>query len=137
MSMFAFRASMFCIFLNYGMLTANWIGTLMFPSNSPQLSVWTGNIFANTSVFAILSSGNILQTLAMTAGVLALFSFSLLIPTIPFVFCFFMLSGFISASYIWQLHLPLLFTAPITMGLMIMFYVGASQYAARSSFSGS
>jgi hypothetical protein len=137
MSMMAYKGTMYMVFFNYAMMIANWIGSFIFPNSSPQIVTYGGSILSGIDIFATLSNGNIIQTLALTAGVLTLFAFSLLIPTIPFVFTFFALSGFITASYIWQLHLPLIFTTPITMGIAIVYYAGAAQYAARSSFQGS
>lgn len=138
MSMFAYRASMFMVFFDYAMLIVNGlIAPAIFPDTVSGVTPWAGQILSGTDIFAKLSGGDTIQILALTAGVLALFAFSLLVPTIPFVFTFFMLTGFVTNSYIGQLNLPPLIEAPIIMGIQITFFVGASQYAARSTFQGS
>lgn len=130
MSMMTYRATMFMIFFNYAMLIANWIGSGVFPSSSPQLDTAPG-------IEGIINSLSFLPDLLLTAGVLALFAFSLLIPTIQFVSMFLRLSTVVTGIYIAQLPLPLVFTVPLTMGVFIVYYMGISQYAARSTFQGS
>lgn len=135
--MMGYRASMFMIFFNYGMIIANWIGTYIFPTDTPQVATAGIPILGGIEVFQAFSSMNTIITLLLTAGVLALFAFSLLIPTIPFVFMFFGLSAIITNVYIWQLPLPTVFLLPISMGITIVYYVGITQYASRSTFMGS
>lgn len=137
MAMMAYRASMFMIFFNYAMIIANWIASVIFPTNTPVVDTSGTIILTGTEVFEGFSSVATITSLAMTAGVLALFAFSLLIPTIPFVYMFFALSGIITNVYIWQLPLPDVFLLPISMGITIIYYVGITQYSARSSFQGS
>ena len=137
MSMMAYRSTMFMVFFNYGMMIANYIATYVFPTNTPQIATAGIPILGGIEIFQAFSSTNTIITLLLTAGVLALFAFSLLIPTIPFVFLFFGLSAVITNVYIWQLPLPSVFLLPISMGITIIYYVGITQYAARSSFMGS
>lgn len=137
MSMMSYRATMFMIFFNYAMMIANYIGSVVFPTDTPQVATAGIPILGGIEVFQAFSSTNTIITLLLTAGVLALFAFSLLIPTIPFVFMFFGLSAVITNVYIWQLPLPSVFLLPISMGITIIYYVGITQYAARSSFMGS
>ncbi len=154
-NMMAYRTSMFLIFFNYSMILANYIGTIIFPDGSPHISTYDGTLLRGTEAFASFGSVDTILGLLLTAGVLALFAFSLLIPTIPFIFMFFALNGIISAYYINQL-IPAcsaasggiasscvagtsvsIFSVPLTMGLAIVYYIGISQYAARSSLQGS
>ena len=146
MSMMAYRATMFMIFFNYAMMTANYIGKYIFPDILTEVKVSCAAGLCNNSSFygsgIFTSLSNMLDvsdisTLLLTAGVLALFTFSLLIPTIPFVFAFFALSGIVTGAYITDLPLPWVFKIPIITGVAIIYYVGISQYAARSTFSGS
>jgi hypothetical protein len=113
------------------MTIANYIGSIVFPDGNPV--VQTSSIID----YAVSSLSGMLVTLTLTAGVLALFAFSLLIPTIPFIIAFFALSAILTSVYIVQLGLPLVFTAPIIAGVAITYYMGIAQYAARSSFQGS
>ena len=140
MSMMAYKATMFMVFFNYAMLLVNAvIAPMIFPG---------GNVVPTTADIPILGSteefGNdpivkTITTLMLTAGVLALFAFSLLIPTVPFVFMFFGLSAIVTNVYIWQLRniIPNEFLIPASMGITIIYYVGITQYASRSTFSGS
>ena len=144
MSMMAYRATMFMVFFNYGMMIANYIGEYMFSDTKIKVSCAAGLCnnasFYGSGVFTSLSSMlNVsdISTLLLTAGVLALFAFSLLIPTIPFVFAFFALSAIITEFYVVDLPLPWVFKIPIITGVAIVYYVGISQYAARSTFQGS
>src|SRR3989304_4847783 len=115
MAMMAYRATMFMIFFNYAMIIANYIGTLIFPSDGAQVATASVPILGSISAFTGNSIIATLTTLFLTAGVLALFAFSLLVPTIPFVFMFFALSGIITNVYVWQLPLPTVFLLPISM----------------------
>ena len=154
-NMMAYRTSMFLIFFNYAMSLAIYIGTIIFPDGSPELSTYSGEVLRGVEIFSKFGSVSTLPDLLLTAGVLALFAFSLLIPTIPFMFMFFALNGIISAYYINQM-IPAcseasggiasscvagtsvsIFSVPLTMGLAIVYYIGISQYAARSSLQGS
>ena len=141
MSMMAYKATMFMVFFNYAMIIATYIGSVVFPgAATTQPATYGGAILQGTSIFSNFSSAsgvNTLSTIALTAGVLALFAFSLLIPTIPFVFLFFGLSGIITNIYIYQLPLDNMFLFPISIGVTIVYYVGITQYAARSAFQGS
>ncbi len=150
MSMMAFRATMFMVFFNYAMMIANYIGGYIFPEVSgipktelevscaaglcSNASFYGSGVF--TSLAGMLNVSDI-STLLLTAGVLALFAFSLLIPTIPFVFAFFALSGIITSMFVANLPLPWVFKIPLITGVAIVYYVGISQYAARSTFQGS
>jgi hypothetical protein len=140
MAMMAYRATMFMVFFNYAMMTANYIGKYIFPDQATTVKTAEITGFAGIGVFTSLASMlNVsdISTLLLTAGVLALFAFSLLIPTIPFVFAFFALSGFITEVYISDFPIDWVFKTPIMVGVAIIYYVGISQYAARSSFQGS
>jgi hypothetical protein len=144
--MMAYRATMFMIFLNYGLITANYIGNYIFPPNDTELKVscaaglcdnasfYGAGIF--TSITSMLNISDI-SALLLTAGVLALFAFSLLVPTIPFVFSFFALSGIITAFHVADLPIDWVFKIPLITGVSIVYYLGISQYAARSTFQGS
>jgi len=130
MSMMSYKATMFMIFFNYSMLIANYIGSVVFPG-SQEVQTATG-------IEALINSmSDMITSLLLTAGVLALFAFSLLIPTIPFVIGFFALSSVVTVIYITQLPLPDVFKAPIIMGVAIVYYMGIAQYSARSTFQGS
>jgi hypothetical protein len=144
MSMMAYRATMFMVFFNYAMMIANLIGRYIFPNTQVKVSCTAGlcnnTSFYGAGIFTSLSgmlNVSDISTLLLTAGVLALFAFSLLVPTIPFVFAFFALSGIITSFYVFDLPLPWEFKIPLITGVAIVYYIGISQYAARSSFSGS
>jgi len=130
MAMMAYRASMFMIFFNYGMMIANYISTLIFPGNSVAADTLSGSIIPSAAAGMIV-------TLALTAGTLGLFAFSLLIPTIPFVMAFFLLSGVITEIYVDQLPIPIEFKTPLFAGVAIIYYAGLAQYSAKSTFQGS
>lgn len=138
MSMMGYKATMFMIFFNYAMIIAKYIGTQIFP-NSPQPIVADIPILSNIQSFTGDTTIGTITTLMLTAGVLALFAFSLLVPTVQFVFLFFGLSTIITNVYILQLanYIPWVFLLPLSMGVTIVYYVGMTQYAARSAFSGS
>lgn len=135
MAMMAYRATIFCVFFNYAMLIARYISGFIFPGDVKSLP-GTADIIALKGIENFASFDTV-SGLLLTAGVLALFAFSLLIPTIPFIFMLFGLSGIIMDAYIWQLPLPDVFKFPIIMGITIIHFVGISQYAARSSLQGS
>lgn len=135
-TMMGYKTAMFMVFFNYAMMTAKYIGSIVFPNNTPTPSVWGGTILSSVSFFSNLSTVDSILTIAMTAGILALFAFSLLIPTIPFVASFFVLSTIITEAYLWQLPLQTVFWLPISMGVAITYYVGLSQFMARQAFEG-
>ena len=138
-SMMAYRATVFMVFFNYAIAIANFLASYMFPINTPH--VQTSNVTvldpAMTSIFSNFTSMGGILGFALVAGKIGLFAFSLLIPTIPFVFAFFALSGFITEFYVSDLPIDWVFKTPIMMGVAIIYYVGISQYAARSTFQGS
>lgn len=144
MAMMAYKGTMFMVFFNYSMIIANWIGTIIFPNTTIGVGTSDTDVLSAGAfgIFDPFSSTGGLLALGLTAGVLALFAFSLLVPTIPFVAAFFALQGIIAGGYITQLGLPRpngipIFEAPILAGIAIVTYMGISQYAARSNFSGS
>lgn len=137
MAMMAYRATMFLVFFNYSMMIANWLAGYLFPDYAPTFATSGVTVLQGTDIFNSFGSINSIINILLTAGVLALFAFSLLIPTIPFVFLFFGLSSIISAVYLWQLPIPDIFKLPLTMGILIIYYGGITQYSARSSFQGS
>ena len=153
MASMAYKTVMFTIFFNYGMVIANYIGTLLFRDSigSIQLDTYNGELLRGTEFFSSFESVDTILGYAMTAGVLTLFAFSLLIPTLPFIFMFFALNGVIASIYINQL-IPActqavagtniistcvagtsvsIFAIPINIGLLIVYYMGISEYAAR------
>lgn len=138
MAMMAYRATMFMIFFNYSMMIAtSLISPVIFPGVSPEIDTFNNSILSSGLGFTSNTAVSTITTLMLTAGVLALFAFSLLIPTIPFVFLFFGLNASITSTYLWQIPLPAEFKLPLTMGVLIIYYIGITQYAARSSFQGS
>jgi len=134
MAMMAYRATMFMVFFNYAMLIARYISGYIFPGDVKSLPS-TAAIPVLGGIENFLNFDTV-SGLLLTAGVLALFAFSLLIPTIPFIFMLFGLSGIIVNAYIWQLPLPDVFKFPIIMGITIIHIVGISQYASRSTLQG-
>jgi hypothetical protein len=153
MASMGYKTAMFAIFFNYGMLIATYIGTLLFrdPIGAPVMDTYNGVLLRGTSFFSSFGSVDTILGLVMTAGVLALFAFSLLVPTIPFVFMFFALNGIISAIYINELipactpaiagtniiatcmgdSTTSIFSIPITMGFLVVYYIGICEFAAR------
>jgi len=138
MASMAYKTTMFSVFFNYGMLAANFLGNIIFPDISTQVITANVSILKNTDVFTNFGSMDSILSIVLTAGVLALFAFSLLIPTIPFVFMFFGLNSIISLVYLNQL-LPSdnggfgsIIKGALMMGLTIVFYIGISEYAGRT-----
>lgn len=127
MASMAYKMTNFMIYFNYAMLiTIVVIAPLIFPTNTPQIDSATG---VDTSLSFI--SNNMLLIFTMTGGVLALFAFSLLVPTIPFVILFYTLNGIIAANFIWRLGLPTLVSLTFTAGITIITFMGIAEYSAR------
>jgi hypothetical protein len=126
MASMAYKMTNFMVFFNYAMLISLWIAALIFPTQIVNIPQPDG---VDSSIDFI--SNNLIRILTLTAAPLALFAFSLLIPTIPFIILFYTLNGVIAASYVWQLGLPSLFSIPFTAGIAIITFMGIAEYSAR------
>lgn len=137
-NMMAYKMTMFMVFFNLGMGIANYMGTLFFPDGIAQYSTY--DMTASLSVLdwfsSVVNTNTGVLGLIFTGGLLALFAFSLLIPTIWVVATFFSLNGFITILYLDQLNLPEIFSLPIKIGVVIITFIGISQYMARSTVQG-
>lgn len=149
MSMFAYRASQFMIAFNFAMVFINtMVAPLIFPDY--QLSIVSaGDQYGTPSVsiggydlITLMNNPNFLSILALllTAGGLALFAFSLIVPTIPIIAAFFFIS-MVFTQYWFALAplntLPFTILWTIRIMIFVTFMMGISQYSGRTNFSGS
>ena len=126
MASMAYKVTNFMVFFNFSMIiTTSFIAPLIFPTSTPVIPDAPGIAGEITKI-----QNNILN-IALTAGSLALFAFSLLIPTFPFVKLFYLLNLTIAGAYIEKIGLPLVFYIPLMAGLTIITFMGIAEYAAR------
>jgi hypothetical protein len=152
MSMMAYRASMFMVAFNFGMIIVNsLVSPLIFPDQAVSIST-TGDqngapgISAfGFSISSIVNNLNLvnsegIMTFLLNSAMLGMLAFSLLMPTIPIV------SGFLFVSMVYTQYflaqtpfnmIPFEILFPIRVFVLIVFLMGISQYAARQSMQGS
>jgi len=137
-NMMAYKMTMFMVFFNIAMGIAIYLGSLFFPDGATTFTPQDTSYVINTLNWLSTSVGTTQGVLALTVtfGLLSLFAFSMLIPTIAFVAAFFALNGVLTLVYLNYLNLPVIFTAPLSLGVIIITFIGISQYMARSTVQG-
>lgn len=127
MASMAYKTTNFMVFINFAMVIVNLvIAPLIFPTNTPNIPTTSG---IDTAISYI--SNNMLIVFTLGGGLLALFAFSLLVPTLPFIILFYTLNSVIFQSYIWQLGMPASFNVAFSAGITIITFMGIAEYAAR------
>ena len=137
-NMMAYKMTTFLVFFNLAMGIAMYLGTLMFPDGivalTPVDTSYTIGLLNWLSTEVGTTKG--VLSLTVTFGLLSLFAFSMLIPTIAFVAAFFALNGVLAMFYLDWLQIPTIFSFPLKVGITIITFIGISQYMARSTVQG-